>query len=891
MALTLALLEGGSFFVAVCAMIFLWTDPVSLERSDVLVVLRQAFGLALCCIIAFYYNDLYDFRIARTFAHFASRLLRALGVAFILVAIFYALVPDARIAGGLFISSFVIVIGLLLPLRALSYAILRSRLFMERVLILGTSELTVKLIQEIEAQPHCRYAVMGVVDDLNRHDEFPPSIPLRGPLEQLETIIEELRPHRIVVALAERRGQLPYRQLLEARVRGIPVEDGAEMYERLTGKLAIESLTPSYLTYSKDFKKARLELAASRALSLLFSVVALVTLAPLLALIALAIKLDSRGPLFIVQDRVGMRGKPFTLVKFRTMHPVANESSVWFQDNQSRDAPRPLSQGTRDLPADRQHGEQRHPAPADSRRLDAHGGADRLDRSGELPVGSVPLGRRQPVRQPHPRLRGAAHAKSQRPRPDPQPDPAAHPGARLHRARGDDQGGTPPRRRSGSQRGHYDLLPRRLPFARDHRRQLPVDNPTAPRTRLGVRRPRRRRPVPSAVARQVFLASGNDQRHRSRCDRLGPATVPATSDVGAVRAGSPHRRSRSGNGRPRHEPDVWLLAEHPQRVPPVRDRPRPPRAAPLSPAPSREHQKCPVRPAPLRQDPRVARSVSPRHRHPDEPARLCRLGVLLSGRVPLPLLLLRGAGRRREGRGRGRGARAAAGRGEIARAAREPPEVLDDLRRGRDGRSGDEPRRPARSLTVRRALRLLQPYGPFSPLARRARDPGDAVHDQAALRPSGAEGTVATGERNTPPPRRHRSQLQLLRQRLRDPCRPARPGARRRRVHPEHGRAVHAPSAAGAATRLPPGGLHPDERGCDPPVAHRRGLRRREDHRDPQRYRRGEPAAHAEWRAAIPAGVRPPGGRPDRRSAGAIESRQGHRVLPPGRRPRRPTLR
>src|SRR5439155_255829 len=251
MALTLALLEGGSFFVAVCAMIFLWTDPFSLERRDVLVVLRQAFGLALCCIIAFYYNDLYDFRIARTFAHFASRLMRALGVAFILVAIFYALVPDARIAGGLFISSFVIVIGLLLPLRALSYAILRSRLFMERVLILGTSELTVKLIQEIEAQPHCRYAVMGV-DLLNRHDEFPPSIPLRGPLEQLETIIEELRPHRIVVALAERRGQLPYRQLLEARVRGIPVEDGAEMYERLTGKLAIESLTPSYLTYSKD---------------------------------------------------------------------------------------------------------------------------------------------------------------------------------------------------------------------------------------------------------------------------------------------------------------------------------------------------------------------------------------------------------------------------------------------------------------------------------------------------------------------------------------------------------------------------------------------------------------------------------------------------------------
>src|SRR5881396_3819264 len=127
MGLALALLEGGSFFLAVCAMIFLWAQPLPLERSDVLTVLRQAFGLAFCCIIAFYYNDLYDFRVARTFAHFASRLMRSLGVAFILLAIVYAIVPEARIAGGLFVSSFFIVIGLLLPLRALSYAIIRSR--------------------------------------------------------------------------------------------------------------------------------------------------------------------------------------------------------------------------------------------------------------------------------------------------------------------------------------------------------------------------------------------------------------------------------------------------------------------------------------------------------------------------------------------------------------------------------------------------------------------------------------------------------------------------------------------------------------------------------------------------------------------------------------------
>jgi len=108
------------------------------------------------------------------------------------------------------------------------------------------------------------------------------------------------------------------------------------VYERLTGKLAIETLTPSTLIFSGDFKKSRLDLAAGRCLSLLVSIVGLTILSPLLGLVALLIKLDSRGPAFFVQERMGMAGRRFRLFKFRTMHVVDGPTSEWVCDNATR---------------------------------------------------------------------------------------------------------------------------------------------------------------------------------------------------------------------------------------------------------------------------------------------------------------------------------------------------------------------------------------------------------------------------------------------------------------------------------------------------------------------------------------------------------------------------
>lgn len=338
MARTLALIEGGLLFAAVCGAIFVWARPFLLDWIDVASVLGQVFALSFCCILAFYYNDLYDLRVVRTFGGFASRLLQAFGVAFIFLAGFYTLFPGVQMAQGPFVSSVVIMAGLLLPLRAATYAFMRSRPFVERVLILGMSPLARRIIAEIEAQPHFGHVIIGIVDGSSASAEPPSRYPLFGPVERLDKIIEETRPHRIIVAMAERRGQMPVRHLVEARVRGIVVEDGVAVYERLTGKLAIETLSPSFLIFSPAFRKSRGQLALRRLVSLVTAAVGLLGSVPVMALIALLIKLDSPGPAFFIQDRVGLDGRPFRLVKFRTMHqhPRDAQSSVWRRDDTGR---------------------------------------------------------------------------------------------------------------------------------------------------------------------------------------------------------------------------------------------------------------------------------------------------------------------------------------------------------------------------------------------------------------------------------------------------------------------------------------------------------------------------------------------------------------------------
>jgi lipopolysaccharide/colanic/teichoic acid biosynthesis glycosyltransferase len=227
------------------------------------------------------------------------------------------LLPDMPFTEGVLYGCFVV---LVLILGSRVYGGVRHfRGAGERLLIVGTSPLARLVIEEIARRPH-RYALVGVVEDGYG----------------LDRLIAARRPTRIVVAFADRRGRLPLSRLVESKVRGIRVEDVVETYESLTGKLALELMPPSRVIFSHEFATAPLQPVFARVLSLLVAVLGLIVLAPVMALIALAIKLDSRGPVFFVQERAGRDRLPFNLIKFRTMRPSTGQHSEWEADNSGR---------------------------------------------------------------------------------------------------------------------------------------------------------------------------------------------------------------------------------------------------------------------------------------------------------------------------------------------------------------------------------------------------------------------------------------------------------------------------------------------------------------------------------------------------------------------------
>ena len=220
--------------------------------------------------------------------------------------------------------------------RSLRFEMRQRRLLTRRIVILGCGPMTVKLLEDIEAIEGGLDVVAGVIDDRHLPEPWASRIPWLGVPAQLGEIVAAVRPARIVVAVADRRDRLPLQLLLESRVRGIIVEDSMEFYERLTGKMAIEELKPSALIHSAGFHNHGAAETTARVVSLVVAAIGLMLSAPLLAVIAIAIKLDSRGPVLFVQQRAGRNGQPFRLLKFRTMRPCDEPGSEWARDNEHR---------------------------------------------------------------------------------------------------------------------------------------------------------------------------------------------------------------------------------------------------------------------------------------------------------------------------------------------------------------------------------------------------------------------------------------------------------------------------------------------------------------------------------------------------------------------------
>jgi sugar transferase (PEP-CTERM system associated) len=303
----------------------------------------KAILIAAACQLCFYYSDLYDVRAIADRRELFSRIVQALGGASLLLAALYFWIPSLVLGRGVFIIASFLVITLLIGWR-LAFEWVASRLSpRERLLLVGTGAAAVALARELyDRRQELGVIIVGFVDPDPAKLGTPVLNPgVIGTIDDIPSIIHERSVDRVVVSLSDARGKLPMDRLLEMKLQGVTFDHLASVYEDYTGKIAVENLRPSWLIFSPGFHKTRALLTAKRALDLAASLVGLVLAAPVMAIVALAVKLTSSGPVLYHQKRVGRDDRVFTLHKFRSMRQDAEAASgaVWAKDNDPRLTP------------------------------------------------------------------------------------------------------------------------------------------------------------------------------------------------------------------------------------------------------------------------------------------------------------------------------------------------------------------------------------------------------------------------------------------------------------------------------------------------------------------------------------------------------------------------
>lgn len=205
----------------------------------------------------------------------------------------------------------------------------------EKVLIVGTGETAREVCRWIVNNHAREYGVIGFVDENSGRlgTVLAMGVRIQTDYESLARFCPS-HADRVIVALDEKRGKLPVHQLMELRLLGVDIEEATSFFERTSGKIAVETMLPSWLIFSEGFKTTRLRMIIKRAADIVLSALLLVLTAPLMVLTTILIKLDSRGLVIYRQDRLGREGQSFRLLKFRSMRQGAeNESGpTWASD-------------------------------------------------------------------------------------------------------------------------------------------------------------------------------------------------------------------------------------------------------------------------------------------------------------------------------------------------------------------------------------------------------------------------------------------------------------------------------------------------------------------------------------------------------------------------------
>ena len=285
-----------------------------------------------------YLGDLYQPRRGYGRREMMAHLLICHSAAALVIATVGFAVPPLRLSRSAFLGIFLLTTPGLMIWRAALFGRWSQHQLTVRVLVLGTGQVG-HLISELEPTSARPFQIIGFLDDAPGASEMvPDGHMLLGKIQDLDVLVEETRPDIIVVAQLDRRGCFPTKTLLECRLRGIRVEDWPAFYEKATGKILVTAMRPSWLIFSDGFVKTPRTEIVKRLFDVSASLLGVILSAPLMVIAAIAIKLESPGPILYRQPRLGKNGCVFILNKFRSMRRDAEKETgpIWSTEHDPR---------------------------------------------------------------------------------------------------------------------------------------------------------------------------------------------------------------------------------------------------------------------------------------------------------------------------------------------------------------------------------------------------------------------------------------------------------------------------------------------------------------------------------------------------------------------------
>jgi sugar transferase (PEP-CTERM system associated) len=300
----------------------------------------QTIIVVCVCLACFYYNDLYDLSAGYSAVERVLRVEQSLGAASLLLGLLYFMFPGLLLGRGVFIIGMVLVTALVILSRKLLDKAWQLTAPTQRVVILGTGQLALELARELTRRGDLSMRLEGFVGGVGSRDENEKifGFPVLGPASEMEAIAKERAVSKIIVAMEDRRGTLPTRELVTLRVQGVRVEDAASALSGLTGRVSLRAVRASWFVFSDGFHRSKWNDLSKRVLDLAAGILGFVVSMPVMILVALVVRLDSKGPIIYRQLRVGRMGRGFDVLKFRSMRTDAEQANgaQWASENDPR---------------------------------------------------------------------------------------------------------------------------------------------------------------------------------------------------------------------------------------------------------------------------------------------------------------------------------------------------------------------------------------------------------------------------------------------------------------------------------------------------------------------------------------------------------------------------